>query len=565
MIKTIALLLAASAASARHWTDVVPNVSMRMTDFGMLQQLQEQNPFLTVTTFRPTARPTISPMPTQYPTFSSPTDEPTESPSYRPSGGDTAPPSYSPAPTTSFQPSGNGPPTTSYAPSTLAPTGRYANVAGNGGCPQSEALYEVIMRDQWADGWDGRNLTIKRLGDPEGRAYEKNVVTKTYTYKQDNGQVITIVKQQDLNASNADPNTTDPSILDFLSPNPVFSDTLDTTQSVDFGYICLKQTRCYEASIPGGAWSDEISWEVRQVILGGIGSKTNQPQPIVTGKAPAACTFFVPSSEQPSDPSCPATCHLSGQSPVTPENPNGELVAGEIKTNATIAGGIVEERPLPGGGLAIHAGEIIAVPAPPHTLTSNPPHDMLTSLPPVPTSSPVFSTLAPSSSPITERPSFAPISNTPTVAPTTESPTAAPTESPSAAPITESPTAAPSTAAPTTATPTAEPTDYVVVEMKTGHANQISDMVLTGHAVVISEETESPSEAPRAAIISGGSLLATTPIEGRFGGGGAEPPEDDPFGDGDSDTPTNPFGGALLSGFGSLQSYHAEKEQNNED
>jgi hypothetical protein len=46
-----------------------------------------------------------------------------------------------------------------------SPTRRVDNEDGNGGCPTAEVLYEVILYDQFGDGWEGRELIIERLGD----------------------------------------------------------------------------------------------------------------------------------------------------------------------------------------------------------------------------------------------------------------------------------------------------------------------------------------------------------------------------------------------------------------
>ena len=330
-----ALLCIASSVSARQWTTLVdPNILV-VTDKGMVKILVEDNPHHTRTTFRPTGSPTISPVPTQYPTLPLPTKKPTVSPTFTASPSTTFGPSGTFGPTFTFSPSTSMVPTwTPGTGPTGSPSGRYENIEGNGGCVENEVLYEVIMKDKWGDGWDGRNLTIRRLGDEfanDATPVDKpGMTSKTSTYTDSAGNSYTVTKfVEDVSA-----NDTGSAWSDELPPNPVYDTTLTTGLTVGFAYVCLRPTRCYQAEIPRGLWSEEIEWEVRRVSMGG--EALESPLPLAGGGAPTNCTFYVPTDDTDfGDAStCPATCSIFLRNAFT-EAPKPD--AGIAVTTQTVA------------------------------------------------------------------------------------------------------------------------------------------------------------------------------------------------------------------------------------
>lgn len=321
-LQLCAFICMVSSVSARHWFDVIDPAIYDVSDLGVINKIIEEDPHFTRTTFRPTGSPTISPSPTHYPTAPGPTYMPTTTPTLAPS---TAPPTITSVPTVTNNPSGTQRPSMTRSPTITAyptgseptslPSGRFEDIQGNGGCLQDEVLYEVIMRDLWGDGWDDRNLTIERLGDSSDHIEGdnlNNIVSKTTTYTDGAGNSYTVTKYTSANVTTGI-NLTDPIATEGLSPNPVYNTFLPGGANVGFAYVCLRPKRCYEASIPGGLWSEEIQWEVRRVAMGGF--DTTSPPPLVGGGAPSNCTFYVPMNDADvGDSTCKETCSISARS-----------------------------------------------------------------------------------------------------------------------------------------------------------------------------------------------------------------------------------------------------------
>ena len=348
MLRLFVLTTVFSVTSgARSWTTIIvdPAGAIPTFDSGRDPQLlQEGDPHLTRTTYRPTCAPTITPGPTSYPSEPVPSNQPSGAlsgtpstiPSNVPSSSlaptTSAVPSLSPKPTATLTPSGSLEP--SYSPESMpssVPSRTIDHINGNGGCAKSEVLYEVILRDQFGDGWDGLYLRIERLGD--------NLTSEVVETQHLNGSQY--VEARIVYFSNGASNSTfikfnnssypiksqvirvEETPGDMLSTNPIFQDTL-AIGDVGIRYACLQPGRCYEASIlEGGSWADEISWEIRRSTFSKSAETNHTYKPIVNGGAPSNCTFAVP-GDRGALPKmfCPSDCHLTGQDPLYTTGPS---------------------------------------------------------------------------------------------------------------------------------------------------------------------------------------------------------------------------------------------------
>jgi hypothetical protein len=292
---------------------------------------QESDPFLTRTTSRPTSTPTITSRPTQ-PTFS-PSTGPTRIPTPPPSRY----PTISSLPTSSEFPSFSSNPTSTPTPTlkestylpgftpSAYPSKKIDNNNENGGCPLTERLYEVILFDSFGDGWDNRELLIERLGDDlytervETEAISSSQVTVTRVRLYGNG--ITTASYEIV--GEAVKETQLPSVE--VSQNPIFMDTLFGETSI--GYACLQPGRCYRATISGGGWSNEISWEIQRSELFSASNTVYRNDTIVDGGAPSNCTFQVPGDIGDFPKMfCPFDCHISGKDPLGTTEPSSAPV-----------------------------------------------------------------------------------------------------------------------------------------------------------------------------------------------------------------------------------------------
>lgn len=515
MLRLMILALTLSVVSgARSWTTIVEGsgifpLSDKSDGYDpgrVAQMLQEGDPLLTRTTTRPTASPSITPEPTSYPTYPQPTSRPSAGPTGMPTihnsdfpTGSITPstsqiPSFSPKPTGTLEPSSLEP---TYPPGSApsgSPTRRVDNEDGNGGCPTAEVLYEVILYDQFGDGWEGRELIIERLGDDltsetTTTQLVKNsqyMLQKTVTY----GDGATKTSFIQMN------NSTYPakSILvkeedspgTVLSSNPVFQEGL-TSGEIVVRYACLQQGRCYKVSIPGGPWSDEISWEIRQASLNS--TYLGSPKSIVNGAAPSNCTFSVP-GDAGAVPKmyCPFDCYIPGEDPLQSSPPSSAPVT-SAPSMAPITGApvvpvdMLKQTPavhdrnspslssVPSHSPSLHASNYPSL-FPSVTQSNNPssiPSDLPSTIPSeLPTiddsSSPsVIPTSAPSKKP-SKKPSMKPTTKPttkPSMKPTTK-PSMMPTKHPSRKPTmkpSQKPTSMPSKKlTDSVSTPTVEPT-----------------------------------------------------------------------------------------------------------
>lgn len=273
-------------ASARTWEVLVQPATYILLDHDMVRQIPEGDPVFTQTQLG-TDAPTQMPVPTPSP-VPLPTSAPSEAPSSIPTT--TATPTISPAPITptiSPQPSvyvsyppGEGP--------TMEPTPIYRNENINSLCPQSEVAQEIHMQDVFGDGWEGRNLTISVADNP-------HILSKATETQVGNS---TIIKYKTTTLDGEDV---------YYSPGTqVWTGTLPTG-AAGYDYTCIRPGVCYEAFMVGGAWEEEILWELKQPTYNVTPADNYAGIVIAKGGAPARCLFSIP------DPLtgmtfCPTTC-----------------------------------------------------------------------------------------------------------------------------------------------------------------------------------------------------------------------------------------------------------------
>jgi hypothetical protein len=303
------LTLYAVGIEARNWQSVITSEIYQRSDLDAAQfQLKiELDPFFFPGEGAITA-PTIAPHSQDWITFS-PTKAPSESPSQIPSDF----PSLTP---------------TIGAP-TLAPSIREKNSDGNGGCNEGSTLYQVNMYDSWGDGWDFSTM-LKIIGvedQDEEETLTSAMTSKTTTTTDSNGSIITtITKTVEINQNSTSGGEDAGTQIDPLGT--VFQGGLrrGSHGSAD---VCLKPRRCYNIIVSGETWLDEVSWDIRPVVLG---AETQDLPPLTTGGAPMECSFSIP--DKNGESFCPLTCSNTlhpehTQQPQIYENPIVYEIDGE--------------------------------------------------------------------------------------------------------------------------------------------------------------------------------------------------------------------------------------------
>jgi hypothetical protein len=326
---------------ARSWTSVGFDNDVLSGEFhlGMENEMiHEGDPFLSRTTFRPTGAPTITPNPTLDPTQSAPTVFPSDYPTLYPT---IAFPSFSNSPSESSFPSLSPKPTRTLIPTTfypslshtsypsMNPSSKLDDSKANGGCPTAEVLHDVILIDQFGDGWDGRELIIERLGDDlfwestTVQFSQNSQYVLEYEVKYGNGSSKTSIVKVNNSSLPAKSRVVWEEVLPgpVLSLNPIFRGTTSNSNS-SIQHACLQPGRCYRAILPGGEWDGEISWEIRQSILQSAGASNQSNKAIVNGGAPSNCTFSVPGLSEDPKMFCYSDCRLAGADPLITTTPS---------------------------------------------------------------------------------------------------------------------------------------------------------------------------------------------------------------------------------------------------
>lgn len=134
---------------------------------------------------------------------------------------------------------------------TTGPTERNMNINGNGGCPNGEFLMALFMYDGGSDGWDDTKLAL---------LYD-----------------------------------------DFKIQQFAYKGGLKSG-AAGIEFICLRPDVCYTAMVDGTVWLNEISWEIRPVVLGKPGT---YKWAVAKGRAPAECQFSFGNQMYPA---CESTC-----------------------------------------------------------------------------------------------------------------------------------------------------------------------------------------------------------------------------------------------------------------
>jgi hypothetical protein len=308
-------LLNLRIAAARTWEVLVQPATYILLDHDMIRQIPEGDPVFTQTQLG-TDAPTPMPVPTPSP-VPLPTSAPSNIPSLRPTT--TASPTITPAPvapTISPQPTAY----VSYPPGqepTAAPTPIYRNSDIDSLCKQSEKVFEIHMQDTFGDGWEGRNLTITVAESP-------HVLSKVTETQIGNS---TVIKYKTTTLNGTD--------VYYYAGHVVWTGTL-YGGDIGFSYSCIRPGVCYEAYMPGGAWAEEILWEIKQPTFNVTPADNYAGIVIAKGGAPSRCLFSIP------DPVtgltyCPTTCNRFplDPTPYPSAAPSSSLMpSGEPSSNA---------------------------------------------------------------------------------------------------------------------------------------------------------------------------------------------------------------------------------------
>lgn len=264
---------------ARRWQDVVdPKIYMQpRLDRDRYQLKVELDPF-----FQPEPEVTVGPSPkpidsSWVASTAAPTRVPSASPSSQPSESPTE--------------------------ITAAPTPRYENVDGNGGCQEGTQLFRVNMYDSWGDGWDAATkVTITGIKDQDTMAVSGNTVTRTHT-TQTGQTTVSITSTIELTSDH--PFGTSPVEDEYTYVNTlgkIFQGTL-RKGTHSSAYVCLVPKRCYQVITNGGDYLDEVSWDIEPITLG---SANQTDVPVMEGKAPTNCTFSIP--DENGESFCASSC-----------------------------------------------------------------------------------------------------------------------------------------------------------------------------------------------------------------------------------------------------------------
>ena len=219
----------------------------------------------------------------------------------------------------SLAPSYNGP--------TMQPTKRESNVDGNGGCNPGSSLYRVNMHDTWGDGWDGTVLKIVGVQDQdEADRPLQSTITTTHT-EANGGAVVTVSETIELHPEDLGQQHSQEAAVTVDALGLVFEGGL---RSGSYAYtdVCLRPGRCYDLTVQGGGFLEEVSWDVRPVVLGAV---AQHAEPIVQGGAPSDCSFSIPypTGEQFCATTCSSTIDPDhNQSPQIFDNPLIDSVGG---------------------------------------------------------------------------------------------------------------------------------------------------------------------------------------------------------------------------------------------
>lgn len=178
----------------------------------------------------------------------------------------------------------------------------------NGGCRQGLELYDVHMYDSWGDGWDP-NTYVKISGvidqDPN-LELPTTSMQRTITNNH-GGKTVSIFRTINLDNEKSIFNPSQKNEVDPLGL--IFMGSL-RRGSHEVAQVCLLPKRCYQITVGGGDFLNEVSWDLRKVDLqaryrnnNGNNNSTNTDDsdssnqllpPVLGGGAPAVCTMSLP-------------------------------------------------------------------------------------------------------------------------------------------------------------------------------------------------------------------------------------------------------------------------------
>ncbi|KAG7360139.1 hypothetical protein IV203_035238 [Nitzschia inconspicua] len=169
----------------------------------------------------------------------------------------------------------------------------------NGGCRQGHELFEVHMYDSWGDGWDNTMLTISGIEDQDPTiVLPSNFMTRTTTSR--NGDAMIKISRT-INLD--DQSIFNPEKANDIDPlGVVFQGTLQRG-SHEVTEVCFLPRRCYQVTVAGGEFLNEVSWDIRP---GNLDDSEQLFEPILGGGAPAGCKFSLP--DENGHHFCPNTC-----------------------------------------------------------------------------------------------------------------------------------------------------------------------------------------------------------------------------------------------------------------
>jgi hypothetical protein len=166
----------------------------------------------------------------------------------------------------------------------LAPT--EWDISLNGGCRFGHELFEVHMYDSWGDGWDSTLLVLSGIEDQDpSMVLPSQSMTRTIT-DQTGDVTVLITRTVDLD----DQSLFNPDEKVEIDPLGVMFQGTLRKGSHDFANVCLLPRRCYQVTVAGGEFLNEVSWDIRPGNL----DSTEPTEPILSGGAPSGCTFSLP-------------------------------------------------------------------------------------------------------------------------------------------------------------------------------------------------------------------------------------------------------------------------------
>jgi hypothetical protein len=196
-----------------------------------------------------------------------------ESPTIAPANSDwvTLPPTLQPSSAPSDMPS-------------MAPT--TWDIDRNGGCRQGHELYEVHMYDSWGDGWDNTNLVIAGIEDQDPNiVLPSSFMTRTITNR-NGGMMVVVTRTVNLDEQNS----INPNEMNEVDPLGVIFQGGLTEGSHSVAQVCLLPRRCYQVTVGGGEFLNEVSWDIRPANL-----DSDEPmEAVLGGGAPSGCTMSLP-------------------------------------------------------------------------------------------------------------------------------------------------------------------------------------------------------------------------------------------------------------------------------